>query len=254
MAGGSVPVRRSLPRRSLSNLVLESLGDDAVEWNLSKRVATAIAAAPLIFGGAIGSTKVVHRLYQLLTTEDGIIEWFQFFALVVAVIATALVALELRRTGRLGWAAFYALGALAVFFVAGEEISWGQRIFGWMTPQKFWEMNVQGETNLHNLRPRYFNIAMLGVAGYLTIAPLVVAWARRSSRSLPDTSLIVPPLVVATSFAVTFTYNLYRVLLHGAIGGSFAEVGELALYMGAATYVVLLLRKLRAVDRSVRVR
>jgi hypothetical protein len=45
---------------------------------------------------------------------------------------------------------FVLLGTL--FFMAfGEEISWGQRMFGWETPAQWAAMNVQGETNLHNL-------------------------------------------------------------------------------------------------------
>lgn len=62
---------------------------------------------------------------------------------------------------RLGWRLRGRLPAYAValtflygliyLFVAGEEISWGQRIFGWASGDYFVENNVQGETNLHNL-------------------------------------------------------------------------------------------------------
>jgi len=44
----------------------------------------------------------------------------------------------------LGLAALY-------FFGAGEEISWGQRIFNIQEPAKLSEENVQGELNIHNL-------------------------------------------------------------------------------------------------------
>jgi len=45
---------------------------------------------------------------------------------------------------------FLLLGIL--FFLAfGEEISWGQRIFGWNTPEGFSDINAQKETNIHNL-------------------------------------------------------------------------------------------------------
>lgn len=46
----------------------------------------------------------------------------------------------------------YILVLAALMFICmGEEISWGQRIFGWETPQKWIEQNAQAETNLHNL-------------------------------------------------------------------------------------------------------
>jgi hypothetical protein len=41
--------------------------------------------------------------------------------------------------------------ALLFFFGAGEEISWGQRIFGFKTPQPLAQVNKQDELNLHNL-------------------------------------------------------------------------------------------------------
>jgi hypothetical protein len=47
--------------------------------------------------------------------------------------------------------AVYLGMALLFFFGAGEEISWGQRIFGVATPADLAGINTQGETNLHNL-------------------------------------------------------------------------------------------------------
>jgi hypothetical protein len=53
-----------------------------------------------------------------------------------------------RETKRNVW--FLAL-ALLMLVCFGEEISWGQRIFGWGTPAALKEMNAQGEFNVHNL-------------------------------------------------------------------------------------------------------
>ena len=41
--------------------------------------------------------------------------------------------------------------AVGLFFGAGEEISWGQRIFGIESSEFFSENNAQQETNLHNM-------------------------------------------------------------------------------------------------------
>ncbi len=46
---------------------------------------------------------------------------------------------------------YYLLLALVLFVCFGEEISWGQRIWGWETPESFKAINAQQETNLHNL-------------------------------------------------------------------------------------------------------
>lgn len=97
---------------------------------------------------AIFNPAYFHSIY---TVEDGIIEWLQF----VAVATTCLVLFaRLMRSGKnKRWKLLPVglLAALAFFFVAGEEISWGQRIFQIETPEYFLEKNAQQETNLHNL-------------------------------------------------------------------------------------------------------
>jgi len=45
----------------------------------------------------------------------------------------------------------YLLITFCFFFMAMEEISWGQRILGLQTPESLRAINRQGETNIHNL-------------------------------------------------------------------------------------------------------
>jgi hypothetical protein len=60
---------------------------------------------------------------------------------------------------------------LLLIVMAGEEISWGQRIFGWATPEFFRENNIQGETNFHNMDTQLFqNILYFG--GWLLLVAL----------------------------------------------------------------------------------
>ena len=44
----------------------------------------------------------------------------------------------------------YILAGLGLFFIAGEELSWGQHIWGFTTPGFLEEINLAGEVNLHN--------------------------------------------------------------------------------------------------------
>ncbi len=50
------------------------------------------------------------------------------------------------------------LGAAACMLAAGEEISWGQCLFGWTTPDFLMGLNQQGETNIHNIYSRAFGM------------------------------------------------------------------------------------------------
>ncbi|UCF63908.1 MAG: hypothetical protein JSW33_15295 [bacterium] len=92
----------------------------------------------------------------LLTAEDGLIEsagaLFFFTAAVLFLILFYKDKqgndLFLFRTGK---NIFYLLLMFLFTVAAGEEISWGQRIFNIRTPEVFEEKNVQNELNIHNL-------------------------------------------------------------------------------------------------------
>ena len=62
-------------------------------------------------------------------------------------------ALKARKVANTHWIKLgvYLGFALLYFFGAGEEISWGQRIFNFQEPPQMAEENVQGEFNIHNL-------------------------------------------------------------------------------------------------------
>ena len=77
---------------------------------------------------------------------------------------------------------FFLLGLLFVVLL-GEEISWGQRIFGWATPEGIAERNMQGETTIHNLdffHPEEtragaeVHVAKSGIAALLTAKKIFV--------------------------------------------------------------------------------
>jgi len=67
---------------------------------------------------------------------------------------------------------------LSFIFGCGEEISWGQRIFHFKTPDSLEKINVQKETNIHNIR--FFSTwdfghqQKSGLSRYLTISGLFV--------------------------------------------------------------------------------
>lgn len=79
-----------------------------------------------------------------LGREDGV---FEYVTVVCFLVASALFFFAWRESGN----AFFLLLALALFVGAGEEISWGQRLIGFRTPEALASVNAQQEFNLHNL-------------------------------------------------------------------------------------------------------
>jgi hypothetical protein len=83
--------------------------------------------------------------------EDKLYEWITFAGFLGAGVA---VLSTLRRRRAIRRPALAYLAGLGLFFLvcAGEEISWGQRILGFATPEAMQSTNEQHEFNLHNLR------------------------------------------------------------------------------------------------------
>ncbi len=101
-----------------------------------------------------------------LLREDEIYESLQaiLFFLGGLVFTTALI-LALRRTRPRGFLHFFlALMAVGMVLVALEEISYGQRIFGFQTPGSLQSINVQDELNFHNIATGFFNRAFAAAA------------------------------------------------------------------------------------------
>ncbi len=88
------------------------------------------------------------QLYRVLAREDGWAEYLTailFFMTGLLLLVTALSERSLVRRS------VYILAGIAFLFAAGEEISWGQRILGFGTPDFLMGLNDHGEFNAHNI-------------------------------------------------------------------------------------------------------
>ncbi|MEQ9239740.1 hypothetical protein [Roseovarius indicus] len=83
--------------------------------------------------------------------EDRLVEYGTALFLLVGSVVLVSNTLSLKAKGMTLAAILTAIYALLFFLGAGEEISWGQRIFGWESSEFFQENNKQMETNFHNL-------------------------------------------------------------------------------------------------------
>lgn len=101
---------------------------------------------------AVFLAQINHDAFRYdYVIEDGFIEWCTVVVLFCAMIVCGRRFLDLKgkRNGL-----FLTITGLLTFlclFGAGEEISWGQRIFGIETPDYLKDRNAQGELGLHNL-------------------------------------------------------------------------------------------------------
>jgi hypothetical protein len=96
---------------------------------------------------------VSRESYIWLGTEDALGENLTalFYGVAGVIIVISSIIYKVRSGLRWYNIALPLLLALFFVFIAGEEISWGQRILGLSTPETLKEQNIQGEINIHNL-------------------------------------------------------------------------------------------------------
>ena len=206
--------------------------------SLHVAVLLAVALAPLLWVLHLTSPG---RLADL-TVEDGVIEYLQAACYLVAAVAFAYVAIRCGRRSPWAW-----LLALGTFLVAGEEISWGQRIFGISTPESFESSNVQGELNLHNLEGVHGSIRALGmivIVGLFIAIPVAVRVVPALRRVLARVRIPIVPLASVPLALVAMAFMVLPRVLDEVVF-QLDEVGELFLGLAVVAYGVLHARAAR---------
>ena len=88
---------------------------------------------------------------SIIWSENGLVEFLQvIFLLISAIFLVKFIKKNFNNINTIvkTFIIMYFLGILYFFF---EEISWGQHLFGWQTPEFFSNINHQNETNIHNV-------------------------------------------------------------------------------------------------------
>jgi len=175
-------------------------------------------------------------VYIWSTYEDLLGEWAQFWSLAIAMVVSCRLAM--RRT-HFRW--FFGLLAASCFYVAMEEISWGQRLLGFSSPEFFKTNNLQGETNLHNfltgpyattLKVALTYVMAGAMTAYGVLYPLALRWRFRLARWVNDRGVAPPPLYLSPFFLVA------AVLECAPFRFNEAEVAELLVGIALALMVI----------------
>ena len=140
------------------------------------------------------------RTFQALSREDYWVEnltavWFLLAGLVLFVTALAE-----RRSFRRG---AYILVGMAMMFAAGEEISWGQRIFGFATPDLLMRLNDQEEFTVHNIINGVFDIIYLNGALILCMVTSAAFFCRKDKLF----GIPLPSIPLMLGFLITLSYD-----------------------------------------------
>ena len=138
--------------------------------------------------------------FNLLKLEDGPLEWLQFSEYFISSIFGIFIYFKSKNKKTINsfiWLIFSAF----CFFVAAEEISWGERITGFSL-NSLTEISIQSETNLHNL-PFFHNFFLDPILIAICILFGWIGW-----RKWPYLNSI-PNKKLSLFFLITALYIFY---------------------------------------------
>ena len=147
-----------------------------------------------------GEDIVGTTWFDLLKVEDGPLEWLQFSEYLISSIFGILIFFQSKNKKSFNSLIWLTLSTFC-FFIAAEEISWGERITGF-TLNSLTEISIQGETNLHNL-PFFHNYFLDPLLIAICILFGWIGW-----RKWPYLSSI-PSKNLSLFFLITALYIFY---------------------------------------------
>lgn len=245
-------ISREARRSGDSSIWQRYLAEGAKEWNISTKTMLWICAIPFIIAGFGALTALLGKsAYKWFTQEDGFSENLQVVFWLMTFFLCFFISRQEWRSGDRLIAVLYGVLSLAVFFLIGEEISWGQRIFGWATSEDFAAINKQHETNIHNINGigDAFKWVHVVIGAYGALLPLLFMRIRIARKEIAERiPKLVPHITFLPFFALPLIWRLYVNLIEPPPGFSFvvaeySEVIELILAIGFFLFMVYQLRK-----------
>ena len=191
---------------------------------------------------------VKHRMM----TENGPHEFAQFATLAIAALVALFTLIQMDRSHDKLMTGWVALALVCCIYVAGEEVSWGQHLFDWTTPEGWAALNDQGETNLHNTsacldqKPRL--LLEIGVIVGGLLVPLLrklrpSALPPRFTAFYPGNLLVLPALGAE---GTKITQTVCEELLGYHPFHRVSEVQELFFFIFVLAYLLTLRARLLA--------
>ena len=196
---------------------------------------------PVPFVG-LAANESTKELFLWLVREDNPVEVATFVFLFAAGVWALGLGLKGRHAEEPRWVVPFYIGIGLAFLVVGmEEIAWGQRIFGFETPEAFIERNAQRETTLHNVwmfqgKSELFRL-FFGVGGFAAFAACSIP---RLRAYRPDPVLLSWFVTITVLAAIDFYADLVSVdPFVDWLFGKLSEVVEMMVGVTALVYVAI---------------
>lgn len=164
-----------------------------------------------------------NEAFLYVIREDGWVEYLTTLFLFLSALLLGINAFKAIKLKNSKQILFFTLAMFVFIFGTGEEISWGQRIFGVETGDYFLENNYQAETNLHNLEIGgvdlnqliFSQLMFIVLIFYFLFLPILVYKTKFFRKLIVDFGVPMPRLqhtimLLATNLTIIFLINIKR--------------------------------------------
>ena len=131
------------------------------------------------------------NFFENILYENGFVENLQILFLIISIyfLIISFKKLNLKKIIKI----FLTIKILALIYYLGEEISWGQHFFKWVSPEFFLKNNNQGETNLHNISNLLDQLPRTLVMLWCGLIPVIFYFIKKNFSLNYETKLIFIP-------------------------------------------------------------
>jgi len=203
----------------------------------------------------IGIYLINYDLLRRIIREDGLFEYLQAVLFFICSYLALKVSLLLKKKRDKVPATLFILLGITFFFVAFEEISWGQRVLDIQTPDVISELNTQNELTIHNLEPiqkvlhQLFMFAgFYGAFGGMVVKKISKTFFKKVKLFFPEKKLFFYFLPI---LAFYFTYDYLFIYLEYIFGNisqiyvwRWQEIAETHLAIGFFLHMLNVRKKL----------
>lgn len=195
-----------------------------------------------------------QHVQLLLNAEGGVVELLTPLLLLPAFIYGLLCIPHAKKLPARWLFVWLLLVSAASLYFAGEEISWGQQLFHWQTPEEMKALNDQNETNIHNMSSWFDQKPRIMLELWVLIGGIFVPLANRlRHKTWADNDwrywfwpefVCLPAAVFAILVKIPERYRDLGGELPWTVGVRYSELQELFFALFLLLFLVASYRKL----------
>lgn len=206
-------------------------------YNRSLKTMAFLAVSGLMFI-VLAPGRLTIDTIDFIIREDGVVEYSSALFFLIGSIVGVFLLVRCSMPFRYRFVLASLSFCLFVFF--GEEISWGQRIFGIETLEMLKGVNVQNENNLHNLFGYIFpSLFLVAVVIYGVIFPFVARSNQFANRIFDLLGLFIASRGLAIGFLIGTLFRDWIFAIFMDVG-TFVQVAEIGEMLVSAAFVLLM--------------